>query len=224
MTEWGYHGEIGPERWGDLCPGFAMAKQGKQQSPIDISGVREASEAAIAIHYKPVPLDIVNNGHSIQQDCPDGGRIKAGGKEYQLLQFHFHSPSEHTIDGERCDMEVHLVHQSANGELAVLGIILKAGAENTFLAGILPRFPGTTGDRVQDPAQLVDATDMLPVGNACYAYDGSLTTPPCTEGVKWFIFTAILELSPLQLAEFQELYNGNYRPVQPLNGRIVRST
>jgi len=218
---WSYEGETGPEHWGDLSPDYVLAKTGKQQSPIDITGTEKGQGKAFELDYKPTSLSLVNNGHAIEQEYAAGSVMTANGKSYELKQFHVHSPSEHTVEGKRFDMEVHLVHASADGELAVIGVLLNAGAENALLAGMIDRFPKEVGGEVKDDATMVNVADLLPANLSCYTYDGSLTTPPCSEGVEWFMLANPVELSAAQLAQFQEIFKGNYRPVQPLNGRKI---
>ena len=220
-AHWGYHGEIGPKHWGDLSPDYILARTGKQQSPIDIPNVRKAKGLPFKTSYKTTGLSLVNNGHAIQVNCDEGSTLQVGNVTYDLKQFHFHSPSENTVNGKHFDMECHLVHLNAKGEIAVIGVLFKKGAENGFLAKFWGRMPGEAGSEVKDEKVQLNIVDLLPKDQSCYAFMGSLTTPPCTEGVKWYLLSTPVEMSAGQLTAFQKLYKDNYRPVQPLNERRI---
>jgi carbonic anhydrase len=179
------------------------------------------SSGSIKFHYKPTMLNLVNNGHAIQQDYEKGSLMEVDGKGYDLKQFHIHSASEHTVDGKRYDMEIHLVHKNEHEVIAVVGILLQQGQENNFLKRFWSRMPKKPGERAQDKSVQIHVQNLLPGNLSCYVYDGSLTTPPCTEGVKWYVMSHPVELSASQLEEFRKLYKGTYRPVQPLNGREI---
>ncbi|RME46322.1 MAG: carbonic anhydrase family protein [Caldilineae bacterium] len=218
-VHWGYEGENGPEHWGELSPDFATCSTGTEQSPVDIPASAPINAANIVFNYQPTALNIVNNGHTIQVNYDEGSSMQVEGKTYNLLQFHFHAPSEHTLDGQYSDMEMHLVHQSADGEYAVVGVMLKRGAENPAYAPVMNNLPPTEGEPETISGVSVNAADLLPADQSYYRYNGSFTTPPCTEGVKWFVLTAPVELSDAQVSAFEQIYSGNYRPVQPLNNR-----
>jgi carbonic anhydrase len=218
-VHWGYEGDIGPDRWGDLCPEFAMCKTGRAQSPIDVPSSASANPADLIFDYHPSALHIVNNGHSIQANYDADSALRVDGQSYELLQFHFHNPSETTVDGVATPMELHLVHVNGSGEIAVVGVFLAEGAHNAAYAPVFDNMPPTVGEPVTVAGVRVDAAALLPADQTYWRWDGSLTTPPCTEGVKWFMLTAPVELSPNQIAAFKALYTGNARPVQPMNGR-----
>ncbi len=220
-ASWGYTGETGPARWGDLSPEFAACKDGVSQSPIDLSGDTETKPHDLAFRYTPTPLDVVNNGHTIQVSYVPGSTLAADGKQYALLQFHFHRASEHTVDGMPADMELHLVHQGADGSLAVVGIFLTEGQRNEALQKVWDNMPTQKGEKRLVEGNTVDATDLLPADLAYFSYVGSLTTPPCTEDVSWFVLREPVEASAEQLAQFAALYADNARPTQPLNGRSL---
>ena len=220
-VEWGYTGEIGPAHWGNLSPEFAACKLGKAQSPIDLTGDAQPRPHDLAFHYTPAPLEIANNGHTIQVDYAPGSTLVSGGREYALLQFHFHRLSEHTRDGRPADLEMHLVHQDAAGNLAVVGVFLNAGRRNEALAPVWAHAPAAQGGKRRAAGAAIDAADLLPAELSYYSYVGSLTTPPCSEGVRWFVLSSPVEVSPAQLARFAALYPDNARPIQPLNGRPV---
>ena len=174
--------------------------------------------------------NVVNNGHTIQFNYQPGSSITIGGKRYDLLQFHFHSPSENTVDGQPYPLEMHLVHKSADGRLAVVGVFFQAGRDsgghggdgNDSLANVFGALPGKSGLTLTGNAD-INAADLLPRDRGYYHFMGSLTTPPCSEGVGWFVMRSPLEISPKQLARFQTIFDNNARPVQPWNKRILFS-
>ncbi len=222
---WGYGGDEGPENWGALSPEYALCADGSAQSPIDI---REASEVAlvdIEFSYGESANTIYNNGHTIQVNIDSGSGIIYNGIAYNLLQFHFHAPSEHTINGEAAPMEIHFVHQDPNsGNLAVVGILLVEGAsEHAAYAPVFENLPAEVGE----PEALGDAlalADFLPERQGYYTYQGSLTTPPCSEIVRWLLLDAPVELSAGQIAAYESLYANNARPAQPLGKRDLLHT
>lgn len=216
---WEYEGEEGPEHWGELDPSFALCSTGEAQSPIDITTTQSLSLQNIEFSYQPSALNIFNNGHTIQVTYDEGSYITYNEIKYQLIQFHFHHPSEHTINGESFDMELHLVHRDANGSLAVVGILLKAGEEdNAAFATLFDHLPTEKGEpQITDLA--VDASILLPESHLFDTYIGSLTTPPCTEGVRWLVLTTPVELSAKQITAFDTIFERDARPVQALNDR-----
>ena len=224
--EWSYEGSTGPAHWGDLKPEYVLAKTGTEQSPIDIvpaSATKKDGEP-IEVSYQPTTVEILNNGHTIEDDYHGGGRLRVGEHEYTLAQFHFHSPSEHTVDGKHFPMEMHLVHKDAGGNLAVIGVLIAEGKENPALANIERYFPPTPGRAQRIEGVFVNATDLLPASLASYRYSGSLTTPPCSEGVAWFVLREPIEASKAQIAGFRAIIDGNNRPTQPLHGRTVTAS
>ena len=182
---WSYEGATGPAHWGDLNPKFATCKLGKKQSPIDIGATEKAQLPPVEFHYAATPLKIVNNGHTIEVTCAKGSTLKIGDTTYELLQFHFHTPSEHTVAGKPFDMEAHFVHKDAKGTLAVVGVFLEKGRPNAVIALVASFMPNVAGKEVEVPGLAVNAAHLLPFDKSQYAYSGSLTTPPCTEGVQW---------------------------------------
>ncbi len=220
-ADWGYNGPAGPSNWGELSSEFATCQQGKQQSPVDIKSTTSANLPPIEFNYKYTPFKVINNGHTLQVEYEPGSSIKIGGKRYELLQFHFHAPSEHSIDGKTYPIEAHLVHKSQDGELAVLGIFMQSGRENSFIQALWSNLPEEQGEN-QVRGISVNASAMPPVNKSYYNYPGSLTTPPCSEGVNWIVFKTPIEVSPGQIDAFKSIYNGNARPVQPLNGRNIQ--
>lgn len=220
-AEWGYTGEIGPEHWADLSPDYSVARSGNQQSPIDIKSEFVKPLPKIKFHYQPAPVRMVYNGHTIEEEEEAGSSISVGETRYDLKQFHFHSPSEHTVDGKSFAMEMHLVHKTEGGQVAVVAVLIdEVDASNESFEVLLDRLPNKSTPRTESNRQ-IDATAVLPKDHAYFAYDGSFTTPPCTEGVKWFVLQKPIGLSKEQIDEFRKTIDGNNRPVQPRHGRAV---
>jgi carbonic anhydrase len=219
---WTYEGKEGPEKWGDLEKGFTGCKLGKEQSPIDIDSKKAttAKLPKIEFDYKPVPLAVVNNGHTIQVNYDKGSTIKVGKDTYELLQYHFHTPSEEKMDGKPSEMVAHLVHKNAQGNLAVVAVLFDKGKENAALKPVFAAMPAKEGEK-KDPAVKVNAADLLPANAGYYTFKGSLTTPPCSEGVRWLVLKTPVTLSAEQADAFRKIIPMNARPVQPLNGRKV---
>ena len=217
---WAYSGDAGPDRWGELSPDFALCADGKAQSPIDIREASALELVDIEFLYGESANNIFNNGHTIQVNIDAGSAIRYNGISYTLLQFHFHSPSEHTIDGVAAPLEIHFVHQDPNsGSLAVVGILLtEGGSDNEAYAAIFDHLPAQAGEpeALGEPILLAA---LLPEARAFYTYQGSLTTPPCSEIVRWLVLEDPVELSAQQIAAFTDIYADNARPVQPLGLR-----
>ncbi len=218
---WGYEGKIGPERWARLSRDYRVCGRGTTQSPIDISGFSGASVEPIEFDYNLTPLEIVHNGHTVQVNYRPGSGITVEGKRYELLQFHFHTPSEHAVAGRRAAMEVHFVHQSADGELAVVGALMQVGEENLALREPWAIMPKKAGKPRREDRVLINGRDLLPHDKSYYRYMGSLTTPPCSEGVNWYVLTQPITASMEQIKKFAALVGPNNRPVQPVNNRLV---
>jgi len=217
---WGYIGDAGPDRWGELSPEFALCADGTAQSPIDIRDASALDLVDIEFHYGESANNIFNNGHTIQVNVDAGSAIRYNGIRYELLQFHFHSPSEHTVDGVAAPLEIHFVHQDPNsGNLAVVGILLTEGDDdNDAYAAIFDHLPAQIGEPEALGEPIVLAA-LLPDARAFYTYQGSLTTPPCSEIVRWLVLDDPVEVSEQQIAAFTGIYAGNARPVQPLGAR-----
>jgi carbonic anhydrase len=220
-THWGYVGPVAPAFWSQLSPDFALCELGRAQSPIDIVGAVPVGLAPVVYEYEPTPATILNNGHTIQVTCGQPNGITLDGVRYDLLQFHFHAPSEHTLAGRYAAMEVHLVHRSAEGELAVVGVLIERGRWHAGLAGVWAHLPANPGPTHEIPGARVNPEVLLPSNRRSYRYEGSLTTPPCTEGVHWIVLADPIEFSPMQVAAFEAIMRGNYRPTQPLNRRTI---
>ncbi|MEW6729112.1 MAG: carbonic anhydrase family protein [Pseudomonadota bacterium] len=218
---WSYHGHEGPEYWGKIAAEFATCSAGKNQSPIDLSNVAEAELKRIEFDYRDGPLKLINNGHTVQVNVAPGSTITVNGHAYQLVQFHFHSPSEHTVEAKSFPLEAHFVHKDKDGNLAVVGVLFKEGAENAALAPIWAHLPTQQGKEMSVEGVTVSAKALLPANPEYYRYSGSLTTPPCSEGVTWLVMTEPLEVSKAQVERFRTLMGGDTnRPVQPLNARL----
>ena len=222
---WSYEGDSGPENWGELDPSFSTCKFGLQQSPINIvfSQVKEKKrDNEITIHYRDSPLTLINDGHNIQSNImKTDNRIIFGGKEYRLVQFHFHTPSEHTWDGKNFDMELHLFHQAENGHTLVLSMMIREGSENITLAPMWAALPKEKTEKAIPIKEKINLQALLPLSQTAYFYNGSLTTPPCTENVKWLLFKKSIEMSLQQIQAFRTIFPDNHRPIQPLNNREI---
>ena len=236
---WGYTGKDAPDHWSSLDKSYFLCSMGSRQSPIDLStasATEGKSLQALFFDYRSSPLEIENNGHAVQIDEDltgidfHGHTIQVnpnsvssallGGKIYKLLQFHFHSPSEHTINGKNFPMEAHFVHQNEDGEIAVIGVMIKEGKENPVLKQIFSSIPeiGTTALKKEIT---INPYSILPQEKNYLHYQGSLTTPPCTEFVEWFVLTDPISVSSAQIKVFHKFYNGNNRPVQELRSRTL---
>ncbi|GMR04434.1 MAG: carbonic anhydrase family protein [Thermodesulfobacteriota bacterium] len=217
---WSYEGDTGPAYWGELSEKFEACSEGKSQSPIDIRETVKVSDGKVKFNYKPTRIRILNNGHAIQVNYDKGSYIKVAGVRYDLLQLHFHSPSENTVAGKHSDIEMHLVHKNKKGELAVVGVLIEKGPQNKAYEGIWANLPAKKGKEMVVKGK-VNAIDLTPAKKSYYSFSGSLTTPPCSENVAWFLLKTPVKLSPAQIKAFRKIMKGDNRPVQPLNGRKV---
>ncbi len=219
---WSYRGADGPNHWGELDKGFAACQLGHQQSPIDIRAPKAADLPPIQVAYRPAPLHIVNNGHTIQVDYEPGSSITVGDRRYELKQFHFHHPSEEKINGKSYAMVAHLVHAAADGSLAVVAVLLDTkGSANPLVSRLWQHLPAHEGpEKTYDDVQ-IDVTELLPTDRGYYTFTGSLTTPPCTENVTWFVLKTPEPISQGQADAFGRIYPRDARPTQPLHGRDV---
>ncbi|MEM9301161.1 MAG: carbonic anhydrase family protein [Pseudomonadota bacterium] len=230
-THWGYGASDGPDRWGAMDPAWDLCASGEAQSPVDIRGVETvdrlgdvklaAGRAEMKVVRQRHVFDALDNGHTIQINVDAGDTLTLEGKQYDLVQFHFHAPSEHTVDGRHYPMEMHLVHQAVDGSLAVVGVFIEDGDHNAAFDTIWENLPTTAGEmaHLEDVAMNVD--DALPVDNGDWRYEGSLTTPPCTEGVRWVVMQQPIEFDTAQIDRFRAIFSGNNRPVQALHGRAI---
>ena len=219
---WSYRGADGPNHWGELDKGFATCQLGHQQSPIDIRAPTAADLPPIQLAYRPAPLHIINNGHTIQVDYEPGSSITVGDRRYELKQFHFHHPSEEKINGKGYAMVAHLVHAAADGSLAVVAVLLDArGSANPLVSRLWQYLPAQEGPETARDDVQIDVTGLLPTDRGYYTFTGSLTTPPCTENVTWFVLKVPVPISQGQADAFGRIYPRDARPTQPLNGRDV---
>jgi carbonic anhydrase len=224
-AHWSYSGATGPEHWGTEDPSFATCGTGKHQSPSDIVKTVAEPLPPIEFAYKPIPLVITDTGHSFQvNDVAGGGGITVGGEHYELVQFHFHRPSEERIRGHLYAMVAHLVHKSAKGEMAVVAVLIREGDTNAFLQQVFDHLPAKGALEAAVPGATLNLNEFLPTQRGYYTFDGSLTTPPCTEHVRWFVLKSAVQASPAQVQEFAARYPHDARPVQPLNDRTVEET
>ena len=218
---WDYKGSRGPSHWGELNPEFKACQLGHLQSPIDISNPKKADLPAIEFNYKASPLHIIDNGHTIMINYAPGSFIRVAGKQYELKQFHFHRPSEEKISGQAFAMVVHLVHADSDGKLAVVAVLLNQGDDNPLIHELWNNLPKEKEkEEALDQVQ-VDVTQLLPANRGYYTFSGSLTTPPCSENVTWFVLKQQTTISSGEIAKISTLYPNNARPTQPLNGRPV---
>lgn len=217
---WSYEGKGAPEKWGQLQADFRVCDLGLEQTPVDLKGAVRAEVGGVEPAFREAPLRVLNNGHTIQVNCQGGGQTRISGTSYELLQFHFHHPSEHLLSGKRFDLECHFVHRSASGELAVLGVFIRPGGANAALQPIWDAMPAQEGPE-RNAGTAVRPGDLLPRGRGFFRYAGSLTTPPCSEGVVWTVFKDPIEASPEQIRRFAQLFPVNARPVQGLHRRFL---
>lgn len=220
-AHWSYSGVEGPEHWGELSPAYAMCGQGKSQSPIDIKEVASADLKPIRFDYGSTVGEIVNNGHTIQANSVPGSTITVDGHVYELKQFHFHAPSENRIAGKSFPLEGHLVHADKEGKLAVVAVMFREGPANDAVAAVWAKMPAQKDGKAK-PASPVNAGALLPKERSYYSFNGSLTTPPCTEGVRWLVIKAPATVSHQQVEAFEKVMeHHNNRPVQASNDRPV---
>jgi carbonic anhydrase len=224
-AHWSYSGATGPEHWAQEDPLFALCGSGKHQSPIDIEKADTQALPPIQFMYQPIPLVVTDTGHSFQVNVPAGsGGIMVGEERYELVQFHFHHPSEEHIHGHDTAMVAHLVHKNAKGELAVVAVLIKQGSTNAFLKPVFDHFPAKGTPESAVAGTTVNLSELLPAQHGYYSFDGSLTTPPCSEHVRWFVLKSPVQASAAQVQQFAARYPHDARPVQPLNDRTVAQT
>ena len=225
-AEWGYTGKQGPEFWGTLSPKYHLAIDGKQQSPIDIKTKEAIAESLppLKFDYRTERMSAINNGHSIQHNEQAGSLLHVGDQKYSLEQYHVHVPSEHTIDGKHADMELHFVHKSSSGKVAVIGVMVNADSKDPVNIPAYKELPKQKGELVVADQVTRNPTDFIPKDHGYMEYLGSFTTPPCTEGIRWIMMKTPISITPAVLAKVKGIIGGNNRPVQKLNGRKVLVT
>ncbi|MGR5194238.1 carbonic anhydrase [Vibrio rotiferianus] len=215
-ANWGYEGEHGPAHWGEFASECA---KGQNQSPINIDSTIEAKLAKLQFNYDGKVISLLNNGHTLQTSLEGNNTLKVDGKNFTLKQFHFHTPSENHVDGKEYPLEAHFVHSDEDGNLAVVAVFFKVGEANPALAKLLQNIP----DKEQNVAIKApfDADALIPMDKEYYRFNGSLTTPPCSEGVRWLVLKEAQSISPEQVKEFAKVMGANNRPIQALNARMV---
>ena len=218
---WGYEGESGPLHWGNLKKEYFMCKEGKNQSPVDIKDTRNIEKKHIQFRYFIGGNDVIFNGHAVQVNYKSGSFVTIDGHTFELKQFHFHTPSENTIDGKHFPMEAHFVHKDKEGNLAVLALMFEEGKYNPELAKVIESLSPKIG--VDTPMKrAANASALMPTDVDYYRFNGSLTTPPCSEGVLWAVFKKTVTASKEQINAFaKEIGHPNNRPVQPINARLI---
>ena len=231
-VHWGYEADNGPNAWGSMSPAWSTCAEGLGQSPIDITsatkidlptvGLDMPSGQEVQVLNQAGVIRELDNGHTIQINANTGEKLTVGDKSYALVQFHFHAPSEHTVDGEYFPMEMHFVHQADDGALAVVGLLMEEGSPNPGIEPLWANLSAGAGTEAAIEVPVEFAEHVFPdVGTGFYHYDGSLTTPPCTEGVKWYLRKTRTQISKEQIAAFTAVYDHNNRPVQALNDRTL---
>ena len=222
-AHWDYAGSGGPETWGQMKPEFAKCSTGTRQSPIDIRDGIKVSLDPVQFDYKPSAFRVIDNGHTVQVNVSPGNSIEVMGRRFELLQFHFHRPSEERINGRQFDMVAHLVHKDLEGKLAVVAVLLDRGSVQPLVQMVWNNLPLEKGDEVAARATL-DLNALLPAERGYYTYMGSLTTPPCSEGVLWMVMKQPVPISPEQVSIFARLYPMNARPIQSASGRLIKES
>jgi len=224
-ASWSYTGATGPEHWGDLDPQYAACKEGREQSPIDIEATQKAALPKLGFAYHSGPVRIINNAHTaVRVNYPrgNGNFLIVGDKRYELTQFHFHRPSEEQVHGKAAEMVLHLMHTASDGKVAAVAVLLQKGAANPTIARLWQHMPPEPGEEQLLTGVEINPAGLLPQGSAYYTYMGSLTAPPCTEGVQWFVLKDSAAISTEQIGAFAKLYPHDVRPLQPVNGREVQ--
>lgn len=223
VIHWSYEGDGGPANWAKLDAPNSLCESGLRQSPIDIRDSIRVNLDAIELNYKPQSFSVIDNGHTIQVNLSGGNYLNVSGKTYELVQFHFHRPSEERINGRNAEMVMHLVHKDRDGKLAVLALLIVAGQPNAIVQSVWNNLPLEKNEAAQAIVK-IDVAQLLPKNRDYYTYMGSLTTPPCSEGVLWMVMKEMVELSEEQISIFARLYPMNARPIQKPNGRLIKES
>lgn len=217
---WSYQGQDGADHWGMLSQASVTCEASSHQSPIDITMPRHAkTQERLIFHYQSARVRALDNGHTIQVNVPPGSELHLNGRTYHLGQFHFHDPSEHYVDGRAYPIEIHVVHQNQKGHVAVIGVLVETGSPNQSLADLWAMLLTRVGE--QGSERTFDPRALLPPGTHHFSYHGSLTTPPCTEGVQWIVLRDPITMSAEQIGQFVSAIGRNARPIQPLHGRRI---
>jgi len=218
---WSYSGAESPAHWGSLGPEYSACSLGHMQSPINLAHAKPADLPALIFDYKATTLNVIDNGHTIQVNLAPGSTLSVGDKTYSLKQFHFHHPSEEHVNGRGFPLVAHLVHQDSEGHLAVVAILFDEGEANALINSLWSNIPANKGKAEDVPSVSVQPLHLLPVERSYLTYTGSLTTPPCSEGVTWYVLKNHPTVSTQQIATFSKIYPKNARPIQPRNGRSI---
>lgn len=218
---WGYDGDAGPGQWGALSPEFAACGVGRSQSPIDLRVTDQAQMEPLTLKYRVSPLDVVYNGHTVQVNVAQGSTLQIGDKRFRLLQYHFHTPSEHQVDGHVHPMEIHFVHRDEAGHLAVVGVMVEPGESHLAAQEVWDNLADKATPSRKAERVLVNARDLMPDSLGYYRYMGSLTTPPCSEGVNWYVLKMPVQFSTEQIGRVEAIMGRNARPVQVRHDRMV---
>ena len=219
--QWGYQGKTKPEKWGNLSSNYRTCRKGVQQSPIDIDQPLAPRILQPKLEYQSIPLKFLNTGNTIQINANSDNKLVIDDQIFELVQIHFHNPSEHQIKGKAYPMEAHFVHKNREGKLLVLAVFIKSGQENIALQPIWDLIPSATKIETNTSKVSLKLTDLIPENKQNYQYIGSLTTPPCTEGVQWILLAEPIELSQPQINQFHAIFPVNARPIQPLNQQLL---
>lgn len=220
-VHWQYSGEHGASHWGELSKKFNTCSSGVNQSPINITSTIEADLPALTINYQASNVELVNNGHTIQANIKGENTFTNDAGKFDLLQFHFHAPSENTINGKSFPLETHFVHADEKGNLAVIGVMFEEGEENKTLATLWNKMPEKVKAK-QALSGMLQSLSLMPSSKDYYRFNGSLTTPPCSEGVRWFVLKQPIQASKAQINQFRQVMGGDTnRPVQAVNARII---
>lgn len=223
-AHWAYQGHHGgPAQWGELEPSFEACAKGTTQSPINIQSAVKADLPSLQFGYTGAEPTLVNNGHTVQVNLPPGQTLTVGDKRYALLQFHFHTPSEEQVKGKHAAMVAHFVHKDEDGKLGVVGVLLQAGKRNAAYAPVFDHLPRPQ-EKISVDGLSLDLAALLPKDLGYYRFAGSLTTPPCSEGVQWMVLKQPVALGTDQIKAFRRLFNANARPIQPANGRLIEES
>lgn len=220
---WSYQGHGGPAHWAELDPAFEACAKGLSQSPINIRKTEKTDLPALGFQYGSVSPTIWNNGHTVQVNLPAGNSLKVGDQSYELLQFHLHTPSEEAVGGKRAAMVAHFVHKSAEGRLGVVGVLIQPGKRNAGFDEVFAHLP-RVGEKITVDDLKLDLAGLLPANQGYYSFEGSLTTPPCSEGVSWMVLKSPVTVSPGQIKAFRRLVHENARPLQPLHERVIKES
>lgn len=224
-AHWSYHGKTGPAHWSEITSDYHSCSDGHAQSPVNIdAATKNQALSPLHFHYQPAALHILNNGHTVQVNFPPGNYLEVSGKRYQLVQFHMHTPSEESVHGKHFPMVAHLVHKDDTGNLAVVAVEFKFGKSNAEMMQIVQHLPHERSGEQSFAKVFVDPSHLLPVKTGYYTFTGSLTTPPCSEGVSWFVLKQAQTLSRMEWRKLHSVLGDNARPIQPLNGRKIEQT